>query len=77
MGQLAWIASYAKSGDTWMRAILHDSIRQPDAPPDINRLADLCASDVNAGRFRRRDPRRHRNSPLPMCSGWAGWCFAT
>jgi hypothetical protein len=57
MGQLVWIASYPKSGSTWMRAFLHNYIRQPDAPYDINRLTDLTAADINAERYRRYDER--------------------
>lgn len=57
MGQLVWIASYPKSGNTWVRAFLHNYIRQPEAPYDINRLTDLAAADVNAERYRRYDPR--------------------
>jgi len=57
MGQLVWIASYPKSGNTWMRAFLHNYIRQPSAPYDINRLTDLTAADINAERYHRYDPR--------------------
>lgn len=57
MGQLVWIASYPKSGNTWMRAFLHNYIRQSEAAHDINRLTDLAASDVNAERYQRYDPR--------------------
>jgi hypothetical protein len=57
MGQLIWIASYPKSGNTWVRAFLHNYIRQPAAPYDINRLTDLTASDVNAERYGRYDAR--------------------
>lgn len=57
MGQLVWIASYPKSGNTWVRAFLHNYIRQPAAPYDINRLTDLCASDASAERYRRYDER--------------------
>ncbi|HUN43415.1 MAG TPA: sulfotransferase domain-containing protein [Acetobacteraceae bacterium] len=57
MGQLVWIASYPKSGNTWVRAFLHNYIRQPAAPYDINCLTDLTASDVNAERYARYDPR--------------------
>jgi len=57
MGKLVWIASYPKSGNTWVRAFLHNYIRQTDAPYDINRLADLTASDVNAPRYQRYDER--------------------
>jgi len=57
VGQLVWIASYPKSGNTWIRAFLHNYIRQGEAPYDINRLTDLTAADVNAERYRRYDPR--------------------
>ncbi|HBK09125.1 MAG TPA: sulfotransferase [Acetobacteraceae bacterium] len=57
MGQLVWIASYPKSGNTWMRAFLHNYIRRSEAPYDINSLTDLTASDINAERYRRYDPR--------------------
>ncbi len=57
MGQLVWIASYPKSGNTWIRAFLHNYIRQGDAPCDINALTDLTAADVNAERYQRYDPR--------------------
>jgi hypothetical protein len=57
MGQLVWIASYPKSGNTWMRAFLHNYIRQPQTPYDINQLTDLTAADTNAERYHRYDPR--------------------
>jgi hypothetical protein len=57
MGQLVWIASYPKSGNTWIRAFLHNYIRQPNTPYDINKLTDLTAADVNAQRYHRYDPR--------------------
>jgi hypothetical protein len=57
VGKLVWIASYPKSGNTWVRAFLHNYIRQGDAPYDINSLTDLTASDVNAERYQRYDPR--------------------
>jgi len=57
MAKLVWVASYPKSGNTWVRAFLHNYIRQPAAPYDINRLTDLTASDVNAERYARYDPR--------------------
>jgi hypothetical protein len=57
VGKLVWIASYPKSGNTWVRAFLHNYIRQGDAPYDINALTDLTAADVNAERYHRYDPR--------------------
>jgi hypothetical protein len=57
MGQLVWIASYPKSGNTWVRAFLHNYIRQTDGPHDINRLSDLTATDTTPDSYRRHDPR--------------------
>jgi len=57
MGKLVWIASYPKSGNTWVRALLHNYIRQTDTPCDINKLTDLTVSDVNAGHYQRYDRR--------------------
>ncbi len=45
MGRILWLASYPKSGNTWLRAFLHNLLRNPDQPYDINRLSDLSASD--------------------------------
>lgn len=57
MGKLVWIASYPKSGNTWVRAFLHNYIHQSDKPHDVNRLTNLTAADINPARYRRYDPR--------------------
>ena len=58
MGKLVWIASYPKSGSTWLRAFLHNFIREPGAPyQDINRLMDLSTGESGASLYRRHDPR--------------------
>jgi hypothetical protein len=57
MGRLIWIASYPKSGNTWVRAFLHNYIRQSDSPHDINRLTDLTAADTNAESYHHYDQR--------------------
>jgi hypothetical protein len=57
VGKLVWIASYPKSGNTWVRAFLHNYIRQGSAPYDINALTDLTAADINAERYHGYDPR--------------------
>ena len=46
MRRIAWIASYPKSGNTWVRAIV-DRILHPDTPFDINRLGDAAPSFNN------------------------------
>ena len=34
MSKIIWIASYPKSGNTWMRAFLHNLLRDPDQDPN-------------------------------------------
>jgi hypothetical protein len=45
MGRLIWLASYPKSGNTWMRAYLHNLLRNPKEAYDINRLGEFSYSD--------------------------------
>ena len=57
MGQIIWIASYPKSGSTWLRAFLHNYVRNAEAPHDINSLMELTTGESSAARYRRHDPR--------------------
>ncbi|MSP51470.1 MAG: sulfotransferase domain-containing protein [Alphaproteobacteria bacterium] len=45
MGGLVWLASYPKSGNTWLRAFLHNLFRNPDAPVDINDMMQISVGD--------------------------------
>lgn len=45
MGQLIWLASYPKSGNTWMRAFLHNLFRNPPRPARINELDQFCLGE--------------------------------
>ncbi|MDO8837590.1 MAG: sulfotransferase domain-containing protein [Parvibaculum sp.] len=45
MGALVWLASYPKSGNTWMRAFLFNLLRDLPEPADINRLDTFSPSD--------------------------------
>ena len=38
MAKILWLASYPKSGNTWMRVLLTNYLRDTDAPADINAL---------------------------------------
>lgn len=42
MGALIWLASYPKSGNTWMRTFLHNLFANGSQPVDLNRLDDFC-----------------------------------
>jgi hypothetical protein len=57
MGQIIWLASYPKSGNTWLRAFLHNYLRQPAESYDINRLGDFTASENDAAHYHAHDPR--------------------
>ncbi|MBT3330577.1 MAG: sulfotransferase domain-containing protein [Rhodospirillaceae bacterium] len=45
MGGIIWLASYPKSGNTWLRAFLHNLLRNPDQPANINELDQFCLGD--------------------------------
>ncbi len=50
MGKIVWLASYPKSGNTWVRAFLHNYIINAAAPHSINRLVDFSVAE-NAAAF--------------------------
>lgn len=50
MGHIYWIASYPKSGNTWMRAFLGNLVGADGEAGNINRLGEI-APDENLGKF--------------------------
>jgi hypothetical protein len=57
MGAIIWLASYPKSGNTWLRAFLHNLLRNPQEGYDINRLDDFTLGESSYGWYRLFDPR--------------------
>lgn len=53
MGGIVWLASYPKSGNTWLRAFLHNLLRNPERPADINQLDQFCLGDSLAAWYER------------------------
>jgi len=45
MGKIIWLASYPKSGNTWLRAFLHNLLRNPPTGYDINSMTDFTIGD--------------------------------
>jgi hypothetical protein len=45
MGGIVWLASYPKSGNTWVRAFLHNLILKTEESYDINKINLLSAGD--------------------------------
>ncbi len=57
MSKIIWIASYPKSGNTWMRAFLHNLLRDPDESYDINKITDFSTSDSAIDWYQAQNPR--------------------
>lgn len=57
MGAIIWLASYPKSGNTWMRVFLHNLLRNPTEPAGINSLNQFCLGEDNAAFYNKLDPR--------------------
>jgi hypothetical protein len=60
MGKLIWLAAYPKSGNTWLRAFIHNYLTDRATPYDINRLTDLTTGESGAALYHRHDPRPAR-----------------
>ncbi len=57
MGNIVWLASYPKSGNTWLRAFLLNLITDAEEPVDINKMAALTQGDSQAHWYATFDPR--------------------
>ena len=57
MGKIVWLASFPKSGNTWLRAFLHNLLADPKEAYDINALDTFCVSDSQARWYQQLDPR--------------------
>jgi len=51
MGALIWLASYPKSGNTWMRSYLHNLLMNAQAPVPIDKLTHFCLGESAAGPY--------------------------
>lgn len=45
MGNLIWLASYPKSGNTWLRAFIHNLIMDADRPSRLNEITRFFESE--------------------------------
>jgi len=57
MGAIIWLASYPKSGNTWMRVFLHNLLLNAKEPVDINSLHFFTLGEGNARFYKPFDPR--------------------
>src|SRR6185436_8565146 len=49
MGGIIWLASYPKSGNTWMRAFLHNLVTNAQKPVEPNYLDQFTIGNKGAG----------------------------
>ena len=57
MSKILWLASYPKSGNTWLRAFLLNLLHNPSTPFDINKMSGFSPVDSDAVWYGRIDPR--------------------
>jgi hypothetical protein len=57
VGAIIWLASYPKSGNTWMRVFLHNLLLNPVEPVSINTVTRFCVGEAAASHFNQFDPR--------------------
>jgi hypothetical protein len=57
MGNILWLASYPKSGNTWLRAFLLNLVTDLPDPVDINKMAALTQGDSQKSWYAPFDPR--------------------
>jgi hypothetical protein len=63
MGKIIWVASYPKSGNTWVRAFLANLFGPGDEPRDLNRLNEVCPSLTGRALYDARLGRSTRDLP--------------
>ena len=51
VGRILWVASYPKSGNTWMRAFVANLLLAKDRPLSLNEIGEACASEANLAWF--------------------------
>lgn len=66
MGNILWIASYPKSGNTWVRAFLQNYIEDPNRPRDINRLHEQFVDEVKSYRYQAFIPDSKKTTDLSL-----------
>ncbi|HEX2581168.1 MAG TPA: sulfotransferase domain-containing protein [Dongiaceae bacterium] len=72
MSKIIWLASYPKSGNTWMRAFLHNLLQAPEEGYDINKMTDFTFSDSSIFWYRHfiRKPREEWNDQDVADARW-------
>lgn len=51
MGNIVWLASYPKSGNTWLRAFIHNLISDADRPSQLAQITQYFESESAPARY--------------------------
>ncbi len=57
MGRIVWIASFPKSGNTWVRVFLNNLLAGAEAPVALDSIGRFTASEAAVEHYRSLDPR--------------------
>ncbi len=57
MGRILWLASYPKSGNTWLRVFLANLFKAGGGAHDVNRIGEATLAEPVTAGFARLDPR--------------------
>ena len=66
MGNLLWVASYPKSGNTWVRAFLENYLQNRDSSIDINTMHTFSTSESYANRYQVYLPNGKQTTDLTL-----------
>jgi hypothetical protein len=66
MGNLLWIASYPKSGNTWVRAFIENYLQNLPRPVDINSIYATSTAESAAPRYQKYVPAGKRTTDLSV-----------
>lgn len=66
VGNILWIASYPKSGNTWVRSFLHNYLNNTNQPVDINSLHQQSVDEVKSFRYRAFLPENKSTTELSL-----------
>ncbi|MEM7237087.1 MAG: sulfotransferase domain-containing protein, partial [Pseudomonadota bacterium] len=71
---LVWLASYPKSGNTWLRAFLANYFLESDGPIPLDKIRRVSFGDSGMEAYVRRSPIDHRqlqrNQLLQLRTSW-------
>tara|TARA_R110000824_G_scaffold118960_14_gene271912 strand:- start:29688 stop:30530 length:843 start_codon:yes stop_codon:yes gene_type:complete len=63
MGAIIWLASYPKSGNTWMRSFLHNLLMNAQEPVPINDLTRFCVGESGGAPYAMRAQKPYDEIP--------------